>query len=122
MEAARIPELFQVRREMLNEMATYFHLLWEQRRVSPDGNDLLAMMIRSDSMSEMGPMEFIGNLALLIVGGNDTTRTSMSAAIFALDQFPDERAKLIADERSEEHTSAHQPLMSSQYAGSCLKK
>src|SRR3546814_14445715 len=56
------------------------------------------MMIRSDSMSEMGPMEFIGNLALLIVGGNDTTRTSMSAAIFALDQFPDERAKLIADE------------------------
>src|SRR3546814_10284131 len=56
------------------------------------------MMIRSDSMSEMGPMEFIGNLALLIGGGNDTTRTSMSAAIFALDQFPDERAKLIADE------------------------
>src|SRR3546814_15577146 len=52
MEAARIPELFQVRREMLTEMATYFHLLWEQRRVSPDGNDLLAMMIRSDSMSE----------------------------------------------------------------------
>ena len=98
MEAARIAELFQVRREMLTEMATYFHLLWEQRRASPEGTDLLGMMIRSDSMSEMGPMEFIGNLALLIVGGNDTSRTSMSAAILGLDRFPDERAKLVADE------------------------
>src|SRR3546814_20685438 len=78
MEAARIPELFQVRREMLTEMATYFHLLWEQRRVSPDGNDLLAMMHRSDSMSEMGPMEFIGNLALLTAGGHDPTPPPMS--------------------------------------------
>lgn len=98
MEAASIPELFQVRREMLTEMATYFHLLWEQRRANPGGTDLLGMMIRSDSMSEMGPMEFIGNLALLIVGGNDTTRSSMSAAILGLDRFPEERAKLQADD------------------------
>lgn len=98
MEAARIPELFQVRREVLTEMATYFHLLWEDRRANPEGSDLLGMMIRSDSMSEMGPMEFIGNLALLIVGGNDTTRSSMSATALALHQFPDERAKLFADE------------------------
>ncbi|HKT77566.1 MAG TPA: cytochrome P450 [Sphingobium sp.] len=98
MEAARIPELFQVRREVLTEMATYFHLLWEERRARPDGTDLLGMMIRSDTMSEMGPMEFIGNLALLIVGGNDTTRSSMSAIAVGLDQFPEERAKLEADE------------------------
>ncbi|HEX7875605.1 MAG TPA: cytochrome P450 [Sphingobium sp.] len=98
MEAARIPDLFQVRREVLTEMATYFHLLWEERRAQPAGKDLLGMMIHSESMSEMGPMEFIGNLALLIVGGNDTTRSSMSAAILGLDLFPDERAKLQANE------------------------
>lgn len=97
MEAASIPELFQVRREMLTEMATYFHLLWADRKGNPCGADLLGMMIRSDSMSEMDPMEFIGNLALLIVGGNDTTRTSMSAAVLGLDRFPDERVKLQAD-------------------------
>lgn len=98
MEAARIADLFQVRREVLTEMATYFHLLWQQRLANPGGGDLLGMMMQSESMSQMGEMEFIGNLALLIVGGNDTTRTSMSAAVLGLDQFPDQRAKLQADE------------------------
>ena len=98
MEAARIPELFQIRREVLTEMAGYFHLLWEERRAAPGGTDLLGMMINSDSMSQMGPMEFIGNLALLIVGGNDTTRSSMSATALGLHLFPQERALLQADE------------------------
>ena len=98
MEAASIPDLFQVRREVLTEMATYFHLLWEERRARSGGKDILSMMINSESMSQMGPMEFIGNLALLIVAGNDTTRTSMTAAVLGLHQFPDQRAKLQADD------------------------
>jgi cytochrome P450 len=72
MEAARIPDLFQVRREVLTEMATYFQMLWQQRLANPGSKDLLGMMMQSESMSQMGPMEFIGNLALLIVGGADT--------------------------------------------------
>lgn len=98
MEAARIADLFQVRREILTEMATYFHMLWQQRLANPGGGDLLGMMMQSESMSQMGEMEFIGNLALLIVGGNDTTRTSMSASVLGLDQFPEQRAKLQADQ------------------------
>jgi len=98
MEAARIPDLFQVRREVLTEMATYFHMLWQQRLANPGGSDLLGMMMQSESMSQMGEMEFIGNLALLIVGGNDTTRSSMSAAALGLHLFPEEREKLRADE------------------------
>ncbi|MCC5888079.1 MAG: cytochrome P450, partial [Gammaproteobacteria bacterium] len=43
------------------------------------------------------PMEFLGNIMLLIVGGNDTTRNSISGGVLALNQFPDEYAKLRAN-------------------------
>jgi cytochrome P450 len=97
MEAARIPELFQQRARILGDMAAYFHNLWENRRSGAPTADLLSMMIHSDTMAAMSEFEFMGNLALLIVGGNDTTRNSMSAVAYALDCFPDERARLQAD-------------------------
>src|SRR3546814_18427340 len=53
-------------------------------------------MLQSDAMSHMSENEFMGNLILLIVGGNDTTRNSMSAYAYGLSQFPEERAKLEA--------------------------
>jgi cytochrome P450 len=43
------------------------------------------------------PLEFLGNIMLLIVGGNDTTRNSISGGVLALNQFPDQYAKLRAD-------------------------
>lgn len=82
------------RRGILFEMGAYFQKLWNERLNSEPGPDLLSMMIHSDAMREMDYMEFIGNLVLLIVGGNDTTRNSMSGFAYGLDQFPDERAKL----------------------------
>jgi cytochrome P450 len=55
------------------------------------------MMIHSDAMAHMDQYEFIGNLILLIVGGNDTTRNSMTGAVYGLNKFPDERSKLEND-------------------------
>jgi cytochrome P450 len=49
------------------------------------------MMIHSPAMNQMDPQEFMGNLVLLIVGGNDTTRNTMSGIVHALDKFPDQR-------------------------------
>ena len=40
------------------------------------------------------PLEYLGNLILLIVGGNDTTRNSITGGVLALNQNPDEYAKL----------------------------
>ena len=54
-------------------------------------------MIHSESMGSMGMTGFIGALSLLIIGGNDTTRNTMTAMAYAFDKFPDQRAKLEAD-------------------------
>jgi cytochrome P450 len=96
-EIAKDPVRKQQRREILFECAAYFGELWKGKLGKEATPDLISMMIHSDAMAEMDQMEFLGNLILLIVGGNDTTRNSMSAFAWGLEQFPDERAKLEAD-------------------------
>jgi len=90
-------ELNETRWEILGEMANYFKTLWIDRMGKPAGRDLISMMIHSDAMNQMSPQEFMGNLILLIVGGNDTTRNTMSGIIHALHSFPDQRALFEAD-------------------------
>ena len=82
---------------VMDEMGAAFTQLWQQRSAEP-GKDLLSVMLQSEAMSQMDPVEFIGNLVLLIVGGNDTTRNSMTAYAYGLAQFPEERARLEADQ------------------------
>ena len=95
-ELMKTPEDMLKRNAALFEMGAAFAELWQQKIANP-GKDLISVMLRSDAMSHMSQEEFIGNLILLIVGGNDTTRNSMSAFAWGLHQFPQERAKLEAD-------------------------
>jgi len=85
------------RRAIQFEMGEYFQQLWAQRAQEEPGPDLISMMIHSPAMNQMDPYEFMGNLVLLIVGGNDTTRNTMSGIVHALDRFPDQR-KLFEEE------------------------
>lgn len=71
-----------------------FMQIWNEKAQDPSGPDLISIMLRSDAMSHMEPNEFLANLILLIVGGNDTTRNSMSAYAWGLHQYPDQRAIL----------------------------
>ncbi|QDX27819.1 cytochrome P450 [Sphingomonas suaedae] len=96
-EIAKDPVRKEQRREILFQCASEFGALWNSKVGKEPTPDLISMMIHSDAMAEMDQMEFLGNLILLIVGGNDTTRNSMSAYAWALEQFPDERAKLEAN-------------------------
>ena len=95
-ELMKTPEDMLKRNEALFEMGAAFAELWQQKAANP-GKDLISVMLRSDAMNHMSQEEFIGNLILLIVGGNDTTRNSMSAFAWGLHQFPEQRAKLEAD-------------------------
>ncbi len=82
------------RLETAFEMGAAFKQLWDKKAKNPGQHDLISMMLQSDAMKHMDEGEFMGNLILLIVGGNDTTRNSMSAYAYGLSQFPEERAKL----------------------------
>jgi cytochrome P450 len=84
----------QLRRAALFECADYFLNLWNERVNAPPRNDLISMLAHGESTRDMDRMEYLGNLILLIVGGNDTTRNTISGSIFALNQNPDQYQKL----------------------------
>lgn len=93
-EAVRDPARKAERLGHLYECAAAFTTLWNDRFGAEPTPDLISMMIHSDAMREMDSQAFLGNLILLIVGGNDTTRNAMSAYAYGLDRFADERTKL----------------------------
>ena len=87
----------QERQIMMFEMAMKFFQIWQEKVDAEPTPDLLSMMIHSNALGKMQQQEFIGNMALLIVGGNDTTRNSMSGLIDAINRWPGEWDKVLAD-------------------------
>ena len=85
------------RRAELLECLQAFTALWNQRVNAPPRPDLISMLAHAEGTRSMQPMEYLGNIILLIVGGNDTTRNSMSGGLLALNQNPEQYAKLRAD-------------------------
>lgn len=79
----------QWREEML-ECLGYFQNLWNDRLEKPKSNDLVSLLVHGEATKDMSPMEFLGNTILLIVGGNDTTRNSMTGSVYGLNKFPDQ--------------------------------
>lgn len=96
-EIIKNEELREQRLGKIYEMGAYFQQLWQGKIGKEPTPDLISMMIHSDAMAHMDHNEFMGNLILLIVGGNDTTRNTMSGLVHALDQNRDSRAKLEGD-------------------------
>ncbi|TPE64789.1 cytochrome P450 [Sandaracinobacter neustonicus] len=96
-EAIEDEEKNNKRWETLYEMVGYFTRLWNERASSEPRPDLISMMIHSDATKNMTPQEYLGNLVLLIVGGNDTTRNTMSGSVMVQNLYPDNWAKMMAD-------------------------
>jgi cytochrome P450 len=85
------------RKAELLECLQYFLVLWNERVNAPPTGDLISMMAHAEATRDQSPMEYLGNLLLLIVGGNDTTRNSITGGLYALNKFPDQYTKLLAD-------------------------
>ncbi len=95
-EPGGIVETQQQKIDEMMECVAYFERLWEERRENP-GFDLVSMLVHGEATKDMPTLEHLGNLLLLIVGGNDTTRNTMSGSVYGLNKFPAQYDKLIAD-------------------------
>jgi cytochrome P450 len=84
----------EMQAQELDECFRYFRKLWDVRKAQPPQGDLISMMAHSEATQGMSDAEFGGNLLLLIVGGNDTTRNSMSGGVLALNEHPEQYQKL----------------------------
>jgi len=85
------------RQAEMKECGTYFTRLWNERINAEPRSDLLSMMAHNDAMRYMDPANLLGNIFLLIVGGNDTTRNTLSGSVLALHENPDQYRKLRAN-------------------------
>jgi cytochrome P450 len=86
------------RRAELLECLDTFTKLWKQREGKVGERlDFVTALANAEETRGLAPLEYLGTLILLIVGGNDTTRNSISGGVLALNQFPDQYQKLRDD-------------------------
>jgi cytochrome P450 len=79
------------------ERMARFDEMWEQKRAAPPAMDLISMMAHNPMTRDMSRAEYHGNVVVLIIGGNDTTRNTISGSVFELNRNPDQYAKLRAN-------------------------
>jgi cytochrome P450 len=92
-----IVDSWEQKRAEMFEYGTYFLNLWNERVNAAPTGDLISMLAHGAAKRGMDQFEYLGNVILLTIGGNDTTRNTISGSVYALNKFPDQYAKLRAD-------------------------
>jgi cytochrome P450 len=87
-------ETIQDKLNVFTEYHAYFTGLWNEKVNAEPHGDLISMLAHHPATRNMEPREYFGNIVLLTVGGNDTTRNTISGSVLALNQNPDQYQKL----------------------------
>ena len=92
-----IVDTMEQKMQEMDEYRSFFNGLWNERvNSSEPGGDLISMLAHNPATRNMEPREYFGNVVLLTVGGNDTTRNTITGSVVALNQNPDQYDKLRA--------------------------
>lgn len=81
----------------LGQCGQVFWQIYNERKQSAPNGDLMSLLAFGEATKNLNPIDLLGTVLLLIIGGNDTTRNSMTGGIYALNKFPQQYAKLKAD-------------------------
>ncbi len=92
-----VVDSWEEKRAEMAAYAGYFLNLWADRKAKPPEGDLVSMLAHGEATKDMNQFEYLGNIILLTIGGNDTTRNTISGSIYALNKNPDQFAKLRAN-------------------------
>jgi cytochrome P450 len=92
-----VVDTWEQKRAEMFEYGSYFLALWNERKNAPPSGDLISMLAHGPETRDMNQFEYLGNVILLTIGGNDTTRNTISGSVYALNKNPDQYRKLRAD-------------------------
>ena len=88
---------YDERRQLMADCRAYFIDLWNQRFDAAPAGDLISMLAHGADTRGFSMNQYFSNVTLLIIGGNDTTRNTISGSVYALNRYPDQYAKLRAN-------------------------
>lgn len=91
-------ETWDDRKVVMLEMKERFEQLRKERQEKPGGFDLITRIANPIDGQPLSAEEYMGNVILLLVGGNDTTRNSLTASALTLNLFPDQAQLLRANQ------------------------
>jgi cytochrome P450 len=89
-----IVDSWEEKRTEMFAYGSYFLNLWNERVNAPPAGDMISMLAHGEATKNMNQFEYLGNVILLTIGGNDTTRNTISGSVYALNKFRDQYAKL----------------------------
>ena len=88
---------YDERRQLMADCRAYFVKLWNERVNAAPAGDLISMLAHGPDTRNASMDQYFSNVTLLIIGGNDTTRNTISGSIYALNRHPEQNAKLRAN-------------------------
>jgi cytochrome P450 len=92
-----IVDTWEQKRAEMFEYGSYFMNLWNERVNAAPSGDLISMLAHGAETRGMNQFEYLGNVILLTIGGNDTTRNTISGSVYALNKWPGQYSRLRAD-------------------------